>query len=50
MEEDVTALGLFQRGGAGSASDLASEESENDEVLVSEGEEQGRLMNRLLER
>ena len=40
VEEDVTALGLFQRGGAGSASDLESEESENDEVLISEGEEQ----------
>ena len=40
VEEDVTALGLSQRNGAGSASDLESEESENDEVLVSEGEEQ----------
>ena len=40
VEEDVTALGLFQRGEAGSASDLESEESENDEVLISEGEEQ----------
>ena len=40
MEEDVTALGLFQRSGAGSASDLESVESEGDEVLVSEGEEQ----------
>ena len=44
VEEDVTALGLLQRSGAGSASNLesASEDSESeiDEVLVSEGEEQ----------
>ena len=36
MEEDVIALGLLQRS-ADRASD--SEESENDKVLVSEGEE-----------
>ena len=40
VEEDVIALGLLQRSGAGSESDLETEESENDEVLVSEGEEQ----------
>ena len=39
VEEDVTALGLLQGSGAGSASDLESE-SGNDEVLVSEGEEE----------
>ena len=44
MGEDVTALGLLQRSGTGSASNLESasedSESENDKVLVSEGEEQ----------
>ena len=44
VEEDVTALGLLQRSGAGSAPNLESasedSESENDEVLVNEGEEQ----------
>ena len=38
--DDVTALGLLQKSGAGSESDMESEESKNGEVLLSEGEEQ----------
>ena len=40
MGEDATALGFLRRSGAGSASVLEPEESENDGVLESEGEEQ----------
>ena len=41
VEEDVVAPGFLQRSVADSAPDSESEESENDGVLVGEGEEVG---------